>query len=62
MKEVNIDLVVRQNYQEIINKTYKWKDEEIIAIYKFITNFINKNEMFFTNKEDMIQDLIWVFF
>lgn len=54
---VELKNILINNYQEIKNGTYEWKDEEIELVYTFIgyvLDGLKVNE----NKEDLTQDLI----
>ena len=62
MKEIDIDSVIKENYQKIIAREYKWSDEEITAIYKLLTIFAQKYNIKNDEKEDIIQGFMLCFF
>ena len=61
---VNLDNLIRRNYDEIKAGTYRWKDEEVEAVYKLAGSALKKivlNELV-DEYEDVLQDLVCVFF
>ena len=61
---VNLDNLIRSNYDEIKAGTYRWKDEEVEAVYKLAGSALKKivlNELV-DEYEDVLQDLVCVFF
>ena len=62
MTYIDINKVVDDNYESIKNKTYKWKDNEIKAIYKLAYNALRQYGIQQEELDDCIEDCIYVFF
>ena len=57
-------MIFKDNYEEIKNGTYEWKDWEVEYIYEYIYAFINEENVKIKGytKEDLAQELALVFF
>ena len=58
MHEVDLDKVVKDNYDSIKKGRYVWKDEEVESIYKLARFTLNKVHCPIDEVEDMLQDLL----
>ena len=62
MSYVDINKLVNENYDAIKNKTYKWSDDEVRAIYKLAYNTLKSFDIRNDDLEDYIEDCLYTFF
>lgn len=62
--EVNLDSVIRKNYDKIKSGEYRWSDDEVSAVYKLAKSAIKQINLngIDDTYEDKVQDLVLLFF
>ena len=59
---IDLDKVMKENYKDIKNNTYKWNDDEIKELYRIAHIVCNELSIPSEEVEDYVEEMIYCFF
>ena len=62
MNNIDLDVLVKKNYDAMKNGNYNWKDNEVRAVYALIYHFLKTIQCPLNEMEDMAQEMGLCFF